>query len=111
MKMAAIVIVSFILFVAAAAWHGRQLRLEREQAGYMQVTFGRGDNPPFVEALWRAERIRFWSLALVLAAGAIATAIVRKRDYGLTAVAAGLWAPSISFVIFGIASALRTIKG
>jgi len=52
-------------FLAAAKTHGRQLRLERELAGYWSVTFG-GQNPPFVETLWRRERPIFWGLAAFL---------------------------------------------
>ena len=49
------------LLVAAKA-HGRQVRLEREAAGYHEVVFG-GTNPPFVDALWRADRFRFRDFA------------------------------------------------
>lgn len=54
------------LFLVAAKAHGRQVRLERELAGYWSVIFG-GQNPPFVEALWRRERWVFWSLAAAFA--------------------------------------------
>jgi len=58
------------VFLGAAKVHGRQLRLEREQAGYMNVRFGRGSqSPPFVVALWRRERYIFWPIAAVLAIG------------------------------------------
>lgn len=53
---------SVVTFLAAAKAHGRQLRLERELEGYHRVIFG-GTNPPFVEALWRADRVRYWSTA------------------------------------------------
>jgi hypothetical protein len=53
---------SVVAFLLAAKAHGRQLRLERELAGYPHVVFG-GTNPPFVEALWRADRVRYWSIA------------------------------------------------
>jgi len=49
-------------FLVAAKLHGRQIRLERELAGYWKVTFG-GQNPAFVDALWRRERWLFWGLA------------------------------------------------
>ena len=51
--------------LAAAKAHGRQLRIERELAGYFQVRFG-GQNPEWVEAFWRRERAYFWSTAVVL---------------------------------------------
>jgi len=53
---------SVVTFLLAAKAHGRQLRLERELEGYHRVVFG-GTNPPFVEALWRADRVRYWSTA------------------------------------------------
>jgi len=61
-----VLVASLVSFVLAAKAHGRQIRLERELEGYHHVVFG-GTNPPFVEALWRADRIRYWSLVAVLA--------------------------------------------
>src|SRR5438045_8903489 len=58
-------------FLVAAKAHGRQLRIERELAGYWEVSF-RARNPAFVEALWRRERIVYWSLAAVAAIASIA---------------------------------------
>lgn len=52
-----------LLLLASAKAHGRQVRLERELEGHREVVFG-GDNPPFVRALWRRDRIRVWSVAL-----------------------------------------------
>lgn len=60
-----LVALSIAAFLAAAKAHGRQLRLERELAGYWQVTFG-ASNPPFVEALWRRERFLFWGTVVVV---------------------------------------------
>ncbi|WP_224372525.1 hypothetical protein [Hyalangium versicolor] len=57
--------VSGVTFLLAAKAHGRQLRLERELEGYHRVVFG-GSNPPFVEALWRADRVRYWTIAAAL---------------------------------------------
>lgn len=68
------------LFLASAKAHGRQLRLEREKAGYFEVAFG-GKNPAFVEGLWRQERLLFWSLAGALCAFALAYAVAARR-YG-----------------------------
>jgi hypothetical protein len=56
---------SGIAFLAAAKAHGRQLRLERELAGYLHVTFG-GKNPAWVEALWQRERIYFFGVLVLL---------------------------------------------
>ena len=66
------------LFLASAKAHGRQLRLEREKAGYFEVAFG-GKNPAFVEGLWRQERLLFWSLAGAIAAFAVAYAVAARR--------------------------------
>jgi hypothetical protein len=60
-----------VSFLVAAKAHGRQLRLERELAGYWQVTFV-APNAPFVEALWRGERFLYWSIAAALALVSIA---------------------------------------
>jgi hypothetical protein len=61
---------SVVAFLLAAKAHGRQLRLERELQGYHHVVFG-GTNPPFVEALWRADRVRYWSIAVGVALGVL----------------------------------------
>lgn len=58
------------LVLAAAKAHGRQLRLERTQAGHPEADF-RGGNDPWVEALWRGDRIGFWTLFPALAAAAL----------------------------------------
>ena len=107
MKLAAIIIVSLALFIAAAAWHGKQLRIERERAGYNHVTFG-GENPPFVEALWHAERLRFWPASIAIAVALLITALVLKRHYAVFAIAAILWGPTLSFVVLGIWSSVRS---
>jgi uncharacterized membrane protein (DUF485 family) len=60
-----VLVLSVATFLVAAKTHGRQVRLERERAGYTQVVFG-GSNPEFVEALWKRDRIRFWSTAAVV---------------------------------------------
>lgn len=62
------IITGAVLFLVAAKAHGRQLRLEREHAGVLRVSFGRGaQNDPFVVALWRRERFIFWPAAAVAA--------------------------------------------
>lgn len=65
-------------FLAAAKSHGRQLRLERELAGYWEVVFG-GHNPAFVEALWRRDRVWFWSLAAAVALGTLGFRMLAAR--------------------------------
>ncbi len=53
---------SVVAFILAAKAHGRQIRLERELEGHHHVVFGTGTNPPYVEALWRADRVLYWSI-------------------------------------------------
>lgn len=89
--------------LVAAKAHGRQVRLEREAAGYHSVQFG-GDNPEFVERLWRRDRVRFWGFvppaALVL--GGVAWAAT--GGWPLALVAALLWAPTAGFFFAGLRS-------
>src|SRR3989442_4389298 len=56
-----------LLFLSAKA-HGRQIRLERELEGYMEVDFMK-DNPPWVEALWRKDRRRYWATVPIAIVG------------------------------------------
>lgn len=56
---------TIVFVLVAAKAHGRQIRLERERAGFMSVDF-RAKNPPFVEALWRRDRRRFWSFFVIV---------------------------------------------
>ena len=87
------------LIVAAKA-HGRQVRLEREAAGYRSVVFG-GKNPEFVERLWRRDRLRFWTSAPI-AALALGAAAWWARGWALALVAALLWAPIFAFHVAGL---------
>jgi hypothetical protein len=62
------IVTGAVLFLAAAKAHGQQLRLEREKAGVLRVSFGRGSqNDPFVVTLWRRERFLFWPAAALTA--------------------------------------------
>jgi hypothetical protein len=65
-------------FLAAAKTHGRQIRLERELVGYWHVTFG-AQNPPFVEALWRRERLLFWTIAVIVALATVGFRLLAPR--------------------------------
>jgi hypothetical protein len=67
-----------VTFLVAAKAHGRQLRLERELSGYWHVTFG-AQNPAFVEALWRRERLIYWSLAAMVALATIGFRLLAQR--------------------------------
>src|SRR5438034_2845345 len=103
-----VVLASFAAFLAAAKSHGRQLRLERELAGYWEVRFG-GTNPPFVAALWRRDRVRFWAITLPLGLAWLACRLAqpgsRWWELWLPAV---LWAPSVAFVALGTRSEEHT---
>lgn len=107
------------LFLASAKAHGRQLRLEREKAGYNEVVFG-GKNPAFVEGLWRQERILFWSLTGAACAFALAYAVAAVRyawrlplaadgfpPWWLLPLWAGIWPMSLGFTLTGALSAWR----
>jgi hypothetical protein len=107
LRTAALIVLSLALFLGAATWHGRRLRMEREHAGYMQVRFGAPDNPAWVEELWHAERVRFWTMTLLFAAGALVSALILRRHYGLFVLAAVFWGPSLSFLVFGVLSMFR----
>lgn len=48
------------VLLVAAKTHGRQVRIERELAGHFHASFG-GENPPWVEALWRRDRRTYWA--------------------------------------------------
>jgi hypothetical protein len=62
------------ILVAAKA-HGRQVRLERERAGFAEVSF-LADNDPWVEALWQRDRRTYWpAFAAGLALGLLAAGL------------------------------------
>ena len=107
MRITMLIVASLVLFVVAAKTHGRELRLEREAAGITHVVFG-GANPPFVEALWKAERVRFAIIAplcTLLFAGALFFTGVGLSRVALGALAFG---PALAFLALGVASFLRT---
>lgn len=112
---------SAALFLASAKAHGRQLRLERERAGYFEVVFG-GKNPAFVEGLWKQERLLFWSLTGALCAFALAYAVAAQRfawhspfrptgddppPFWLLPLWAGVWPMCLAFGFTGVLSAWR----
>lgn len=109
MKMVILIVASLALFILAAKLHGRSIRLEREAMGIMSVTFGgpQGSNPPEVEALWRADRWRFWPLTGVLAVLFGGAAFALTRSPGLAALAVLQWAPTVSFLACAALSTLR----
>ena len=111
---------SALLFLAAAKAHGRQLRLEREKAGYFKVVFG-GKNPAWVEGLWRQERVLFWTLTGAAIAFALAYAVASVRyawpmplpdsagghPWWMLLLWAGVWPMTFGFVITGLISITR----
>jgi hypothetical protein len=107
MRGAALVVASACLFLTAAKAHGRELRLEREAAGVFHVVFG-GQNPPVVEAIWRAERARFWISTPIVAVALAALLLTRGAGTGRIALAALTWAPTITFSALGALSLART---
>ncbi len=113
---------SAALFLAAAKAHGRQLRLEREKAGYWEVTFG-GKNPAWVEGLWKQERVLFWTLTGAAVAFSLAYAVAARRfslpmplpdDSGshpwwMLALWTMIWPMTLGFIITGLISITRLV--
>src|SRR5688572_27887187 len=97
---------SFVTFVLSAKAHGRELRLERVVAGIEQVTFG-GSNPAFVDALWGAERMRFWVATPILSVVLIVALAIAGASRWTIGFASLLWAPSVVFLVLGLASIVR----
>lgn len=99
-----------LLLVAAKA-HGREVRLHRELHGHWQVDFA-AQNHPWVEALWRRDRIRFWTtaglaaaaLAGLQASGARSPALPSWLLWPLVVP----WAMTVAFAASGLWCALRT---
>jgi hypothetical protein len=103
-------VASLVLLLVAAKAHGRQVRLERERAGYHEVVFG-GENPPFVEALWRRDRVGYWTVAPLAALLLGAGTWLSGAGLGLVLTAVLLWAPTVGFVALGLASLGRLVRG
>ena len=106
--MVGLILASIALFFASSKAHGRQLRLEREFEGHYSVQFG-GNNHPWVEALWRAERWRFWSLLAACEIIMFVFSIRHPFSWKLLLIAIG-WIPSFAFSFTGGLSLLRLTK-
>lgn len=119
LRLLLVLVASVISFGVAAKAHGRQLRLERELAGHPHVVFG-GTNPPFVEALWREDRIRYWSTVAGLALLTVGLfAVARSRGWSWPFLEGGggsvawlvVWgAPVVAFFTCGVGSLARFLS-
>lgn len=118
----ATLLASVLLLFAAAKAHGRQVRLERERKGHHHVEFG-GVNHPEVMALWRRDRVGFWSVvpaAFLLLAGLywlgdqrlvpLPPVIGRDPTFGFSLVFLFLWPPILGLVAMGLASLARLLR-
>lgn len=107
-----LLVLGVALVLAAAKAHGRQVRLERELAGYHEVDFT-GSNPPFVEALWARDRRRFWLAFLVLGSlgmAYLAPALLRRPvqpDWWVSFGIVAAWVFAGSFAVAGLSSLAR----
>ena len=99
-RLVALLGVGIAATLVAAKAHGRQVRLEREREGYHEVVFG-GSNPPFVEALWRRDRVRFWAAFPLLLAFAAAL-LWLAWGMGAHLLAALAWAAVGAFALAGL---------
>jgi hypothetical protein len=99
-------VASFVTFLLAAKAHGRELRLEREAAGIFRVVFG-GDNPPIVEAIWSAERWRFWVAMPLLSITLAVALLIARASRSTVAFASLLWSPSLVLLVLGLLSIFR----
>jgi hypothetical protein len=109
MKILVYGLASFATFILAAKAHGREIRLERVAAGIQHVTFG-GDNPAFVDALWAAERLRFWVATPILSLIMVAVLVfagASRASLSTIGFASLLWAPSAVFMVLGLMSIVR----
>ena len=104
---ALMIIASVVLFLIAAKVHGRELRREREAAGFHHVTFGDSNNPPEVEALWKSERPRFWGVTVGAIAVALAIGLFVRPPTWVLVSAVLAWSPTLSFFVCAVLSVFR----
>ena len=71
------------------------------------MVFG-GDNPAFVDALWAAERMRFWLATPLIALMLAVALVIAGASRSTIAFASLLWAPSVVFMVLGLSSIVRT---
>ncbi|HEY0138928.1 MAG TPA: hypothetical protein VGB85_32805 [Nannocystis sp.] len=106
------ILLSIVTLGVAAKTHGRQIRRERERAGYTHVTFG-GDNPPFVTALWRRDRQRLWTTATATAFAMLA--LIGLGHAPASGILGTVWSlvflPMLAgFALSGLASSRRAAR-
>lgn len=106
MRITVLIVASLALFVLAAKTHGRELRLEREAAGIRSVSFG-GQNPPFVEKLWQAERVRSAVLMPLCWVALLAALWMMGMGAGRSLLGAAAFGPALAFLLLGVASFFR----
>jgi hypothetical protein len=103
----AAVVAGVALVLVAAKAHGRQVRLERELAGFGEADFS-GPNPPEVEAIWARDRRLFWASFAVLALAALPIAFVALApDLWMRLLLGGIAAFAGGFALAGLASLAR----
>jgi hypothetical protein len=93
-------VVSAVLFLVAAKAHGRELRLEREAHGIELASFRSAS--PAVQALWSAERARFWSFFVPLAIGLVALSFRLDLGHVNGALSALAWAGAGAYLASGV---------
>lgn len=102
----AILALSFGLFLLAAKAHGRELRLERVAHGFEEVDFRA--LPPGVQAIWQAERVRFWPAFAVLATVfAVLAWMYAPIGRGFAVPSAIAFAGALAFAICGVLAMFR----
>lgn len=111
-------------FLLAAKAHGRQIRIEREFEGYPDADFRSDQNPAWVRALWRRDRIQFWTTYSIVAAflgigvwlkhragaGAWGTEPAMQDVAGSAAIVLLLWTPIVAFTGNGVTSLARWLR-
>jgi len=107
MKTGLFVLTSAVFFLLAAKAHGRELRLERQAAGFQHIAFGSPDMPPFVQAMWHRERVSFWTVTVLLAIVVGAKLLASDAARGATALVMLTWVPAASFLGLGLWSLWR----
>lgn len=106
-------VLGLVTMLVSAKAHGRELRLERELEGHMDVDFA-GENHPWVAGLWQRDRAHYWRIASVLMLGVVLAAVLaRPPQWPWLLAAAPLVGMTVAFTIMGtwsLARRLRTLR-